>query len=100
MEMSPLVASAGTVVVICVSESTLKDASVPLNRTAVTVSKPRPVSVTAVPGLPVLGLNSLNACPAVTICARAGNTAAMTTSSAIASIPIRMMPAEAAASRT
>src|SRR3954451_10914186 len=48
-ETSPVVAAAGTVVVICVSEATVKVASTPLNRTAVAPVKLVPVIVTAAP---------------------------------------------------
>ena len=52
----PVVAPAGTVVVICVAETTVKaDAAMPLNATLVALVKFVPVSVTAVPTTPVAG---------------------------------------------
>jgi len=48
----PLVAPAGTVVVIWVSELTVKEAAVPLKDTAVALVKLSPAIVTDVPGRP------------------------------------------------
>jgi len=53
----PLVALAGTVALIWVSEATPNVAAVPLNATAVAPVKPVPLIVTAVPGGPLDGVN-------------------------------------------
>ena len=55
-EIGPVVAPLGTVVEIDVSETTLNDALVPLNRTAVAPVKPVPDTVTLVPTEPLAGL--------------------------------------------
>jgi len=52
----PVVAPAGTVAVICVSELTVKFAAVPLKVTAVAPVKFRPVMTTDVPPVPWLGV--------------------------------------------
>ena len=57
MEMGPVVAPLGTVVVICVSLSTVKVVwSTPLNATAVAPVKYVPVITTVVPSMPPVGL--------------------------------------------
>ena len=53
----PVVAPAGTVAVIWVSEVTVNVAVVPLNFTAVAPVKPLPVMVTGVPDGPEVGVN-------------------------------------------
>src|SRR4026208_1445726 len=55
MEIGPVVAPLGTVVVICVAEITLKVAFVLLNLTAVATVKLEPVIVTFVPVGPLTG---------------------------------------------
>ena len=56
----PVVAVAGTVAEICVSEFTTKlGSATPLNVTPVAPVKPLPVSVTAVPIVPLDGLNEV-----------------------------------------
>jgi hypothetical protein len=58
--IGPVVAPLGTVAVICVSESTVKEvAGVPLNLTAVAPVKVVPVMVTAVPTGPLPGVNDV-----------------------------------------
>ena len=52
----PVVAAAGTVAVICVSEFTVIVAFLPLNTTSVVCVSPVPVIVTGVPGAPLVGL--------------------------------------------
>lgn len=54
--IGPSVAPAGTVVVICVSETTVKVARLPLKRTRFAPVKPVPVTVTLVPTGPLAGL--------------------------------------------
>ena len=54
----PLLAAAGTVAVICESESTVNDAAMPLNRTAVAPVKPDPAIVTVVPTEPFVGVSA------------------------------------------
>jgi hypothetical protein len=54
----PLLAAAGTVAVICESESTVKDALVPLKVTAAAPVKPEPAIVTAVPTEPLVGVRA------------------------------------------
>jgi hypothetical protein len=54
--IAPLVAPAGTVAVICVSEFTANVAAVPLNMTAVAPVNPLPLIVTGVPTVPLEGL--------------------------------------------
>jgi hypothetical protein len=59
-EIVPLVAPTGTLVVICVSEVTVKpNTLVPLNPTAVAPVKPVPVIVTDTPTAPLFGANEL-----------------------------------------
>ena len=53
---APVVALAGTNVVICVAELTVKDAVTPLNATAVVPVKLLPAIVTVVPTTPLLGV--------------------------------------------
>src|SRR6185436_17543026 len=53
----PVVAPAGTVVLICVRDRTLKVAAVPLKRTLVVPVKSDPVMVTAAPTRPLVGEN-------------------------------------------
>ena len=53
----PVVAPTGTLVVICVSRFVANTAAVPLNSTEVAPVNPEPVSVTLVPGGPLVGLN-------------------------------------------
>jgi len=55
--MGPVVAFAGTVAVICVLLFTVKVAEAPLNLTAVAPVKVVPVTVTLVPGAPLVGEN-------------------------------------------
>jgi hypothetical protein len=55
-EIGPVVAPLGTVVEIDVSETTVKDALVPLKRTAAAPVKPVPETVTLVPTGPLVGL--------------------------------------------
>jgi hypothetical protein len=55
--IGPVVAPAGTVAVIWVSEFTVNVADVPLNFTAVAPVKPEPVMVTDVPDEPEVGVN-------------------------------------------
>jgi hypothetical protein len=55
----PVVAPVGTVVVICVSEFTVKMAAVPLKLTEVARVRPVPVTVTEVPVGPLVGLSPL-----------------------------------------
>ena len=57
----PLVAPAGTVVRMAVSEFTVKVAAVPLNFTAVAPVKAVPVSITAVPTRPLVGFRDVMA---------------------------------------
>jgi hypothetical protein len=57
--IGPVVAPAGTVVVICVSEFTLKAAATPSNVTSVAPVKPVPVTVTAVPTAPLCGVKDV-----------------------------------------
>jgi hypothetical protein len=59
MLIGPLVAPAGTVAVICVSEFTVKVPPVPLNMTAVAPVNPLPLIVTDVPTGPLEGLKVL-----------------------------------------
>jgi hypothetical protein len=59
--IAPVVAAAGTVQVICVELTTVKDAAVPLKRTAVAPVKFVPVNVTAVPAGPLVGLKEVMA---------------------------------------
>ena len=54
--IEPVVAEAGTVVVIWVSEFTVKLAEAPLNLTEVAPVKPLPVSTTEVPLAPLVGV--------------------------------------------
>ena len=54
--IGPLVAPAGTAVVIWVSELTVKAAEVPLNDTNVAPVKLEPVIVTLVPVVPLVGV--------------------------------------------
>jgi hypothetical protein len=54
--IGPLVAPAGTVAVICVSEFTVNVPAVPLNMTAVAPVNPLPLIVTVVPTGPLEGL--------------------------------------------
>lgn len=51
----PVVAPLGTVALICASESTVKDALLPLNLTACAPVKPEPLMVTRVPTRPRSG---------------------------------------------
>ena len=53
----PLVAPAGTAVLICVFDTTLKVADAPLKRTAVVPAKLEPLIVTALPTRPLVGSN-------------------------------------------
>jgi hypothetical protein len=62
-EIGPVVAPAGTVAVICVSEFTVNIAVVPLNLTELTPVKPTPVMTTVVPITPLVGLNDVIANP-------------------------------------
>src|ERR1044071_2112835 len=55
-EILPVVAPLGTIAVICVSESTLKVESVPLNFTLLAPVKVIPVITTFAPGAPLVGL--------------------------------------------
>jgi hypothetical protein len=57
--IGPVVARAGTVAVILVSETTVKVARVPLNLTAEAPVKPVPMMVTDVPAVPLVGLNDV-----------------------------------------
>jgi hypothetical protein len=57
--IGPVVARAGTVAVILVSEATVKVARVPLNLTAEAPAKPAPMIVTDVPTVPLVGLNDV-----------------------------------------
>jgi hypothetical protein len=54
--IGPSVAPAGTVVVICVSETTVNVARVPLKRRRFAPVKPVPFTVTVVPTGPLVGL--------------------------------------------
>jgi hypothetical protein len=54
--IGPLPAPAGTVVLICVAEATVKVALVPLKATAVAPLRFVPVIVTAVPAAPLAGV--------------------------------------------
>src|SRR5712692_5139800 len=58
-EIRPSLAFAGTVVVMVVSDITLKFALTPLNRTASTLLKLLPVIVTPVPTFPLAGTKPL-----------------------------------------
>jgi hypothetical protein len=58
-EIWPVVAPPGTVAVSCESFDTLKLAATPLNLTALVPVKPEPLTVTSVPGGPLVGLNEL-----------------------------------------
>lgn len=55
----PVVEPVGTAVEICVSETTLNDAAVPLKAAAVAPVKPEPPRVTAVPMGPLVGLKDV-----------------------------------------
>jgi len=55
----PVLAVAGTVAVIAVSEVTVNTAAAPLNLTAEAAVKPEPVIATEVPTLPWVGANPL-----------------------------------------
>ena len=55
----PVLAPEGTLVVISVSETTLKVAEVPLKVTAVAPVRALPVTVTAVPTAPLVGVKEL-----------------------------------------
>jgi hypothetical protein len=55
----PLVAVPGTVVLICESEATVKDAATPLNVTLVAPVNPEPFMVTLLPTGPLVGLKEL-----------------------------------------
>ena len=55
----PVVAPAGTAVLICVLDTTAKLAEVPLNFTLVVPVKLVPVTVTAAPTGPLIGLNEV-----------------------------------------
>jgi hypothetical protein len=57
--IGPVVARAGTVAVILVSETTVKVARVPLNLSAEAPVKPVPMMVTDVPAVPLVGLNDV-----------------------------------------
>lgn len=58
--MDPVVAPEGTEVEICVSEATINEAAdVPLNATLVVPVKLEPVTVTAVPAVPLVGEKEL-----------------------------------------
>jgi hypothetical protein len=57
--LAPLSASSGTVAVICVSESTVKEAEMPSKVTAVAPVKFAPVIVTLVPACPTAGVKEL-----------------------------------------
>ena len=61
----PVVAPVGTVVLICVLDTTVNVAAVPLNFTLVAPVKLVPVTVTAVPTGPLVGANDVivGACP-------------------------------------
>ena len=58
-EIRPVVAPAGTVVVIRVSEFTLNVVDVTLNLTEVAPVKSEPVTLTSVPGGPLVGVKLL-----------------------------------------
>jgi hypothetical protein len=67
-EIGPLVAPAGTVVVICVAESTVKlEAVVPLNETEVAPVRLPPAIVTVLPTGPLVGENELIDGPVETV---------------------------------
>ena len=66
-EILPVVASDGTVAVICVSLSTVNKAEAPLNETSVAPVNRWPVSVTDDPTLPAFGLKLLITGPASTV---------------------------------
>lgn len=55
----PVVAPAGKVAVICVADSTVNVAAVPLNETPVTALKSAPVMTTAAPEPPLVGVNEV-----------------------------------------
>ncbi len=55
----PVLAAAGTVAVMAVSEVTVNTAAAPLNLTAEAPVKPEPVIATEVPTLPWVGVNAL-----------------------------------------
>jgi hypothetical protein len=57
--MGPLLAPAGTVALMAVSELTLNVAAVPLKLTVLAPVKPDPVMVTVVPTAPLTGVNAL-----------------------------------------
>src|SRR5689334_2187331 len=61
--MGPVVAAAGTVVVIVPEGSTVKGEATPLNETAVAPVKVVPVIVTTVPAGPKVGANGLKLIP-------------------------------------
>lgn len=61
--MGPVVAPAGTVVVIVPEGSTVKGEATPLNETAVAPVKAVPVIVTTVPAGPKVGVNGLKLIP-------------------------------------
>ncbi len=63
MEIGPVVAPAGTVVVIVPEGLTVKVAATPLNETAVAPAKDVPVIVTLVPTGPKVGANGLKLMP-------------------------------------
>src|SRR6476646_5790571 len=63
MEIGPVVAPAGTVVVIVPEGLTVKAATTPLNETAVAPVKAVPVIVTLVPTGPKVGANGLKLIP-------------------------------------
>src|SRR6478736_4068785 len=63
MVIGPVVAPAGTVVVIVPDGLTVKAATTPLNETAVAPVKAEPVIVTPVPTGPKVGVNGLKLMP-------------------------------------
>jgi len=63
----PEVAPVGTVAVSCASELTVNVAAVPLNFTDDAPVKPEPLTVTDVPGEPLVGVNPLTAGAACTV---------------------------------
>ena len=66
--IGPVLAPAGTVAVICVSESTVKlDERVPWKATAVAPVKPVPVMTTEVPTVPLAGVNKVIVGAGVTV---------------------------------
>lgn len=71
--IGPLVAPAGTVAVIDVSDVTLNEAPVPLNVTDVAPVKPDPEIVTDVPTSPLDGLNDEIAGGCVCVCPHESN---------------------------